>query len=367
MSLRPLLFLAATLSISSGSAQTAKSVSSIVSNTNCHLNNDEFSVQVTRTQFEPSRSLWRFVPGQAQQPRRISDNWRVFWKMSELAEGKPNAPAKSAYLGHFESNPSPGNSTPLQISGLDLDMLHYTGDMRGMLWKGNQYLSPKLPVASVPEYWAKTDFDGLYPCMLCRSHQHFFEWKPSPVIRESNSFATVKVVPPTPAFGKFRALADQGMKSPRLVLTDDLRYLMSIPHNGGDPKPGFNHYKAWCYDLAKDEFTEHCLHFGAKLTRIDQVESVDGRLLFLVGNELDELAIVDPDSKMVADLSPISQHARGAFLKLFWDYHNKHVMVLLDRFNTSLRLEHEIQILDFAYATSTARKLTLQVSGLSEP
>jgi hypothetical protein len=163
--------------------------------------------------------------------------------------------------------------------------------------------------------------------LVTRSGRHLLATRRGrPVILSTSNLESVREVEPSPAFadfeGRFARVEDHAR-----FLTDDLRYLVKVPFNAGEPQ-GHNHCKAVIYDLERDATHEVALALGEGATAIEDLEHVGGQLLFLVdfmpragGRQLDtRRAVVDARSSVFAWLSENLFHdASDLSERLFWD------------------------------------------------
>lgn len=142
----------------------------------------------------------------------------------------------------------------------------------------------------------------------------------------------------------------RGIEDHTRILTDDLRYLVKVPFNAGEPQ-GWNHCKAVVYDLENDTTHEVALELGDGPTEIEDAESVGGELRFFTRRE-GEVLVVDSRSTVLGSLPTAHFGAESMESRLFWDPARKRIAAwkLADPgFPTLCAL----QVTDLDYGTDT--------------
>lgn len=309
------------------------------------LEGDEFSATVScESGVHVSSSM---AHSSGYRAREQQDYWRVTWRVTGLKEGIENPPTKVTYLGRYESKRDGSTSGPVSESGLNLEMSDFTGDNHVLLWKDERYLSPKLPITGKVPQGAERSSDGETRTILTPSRRHMLIWDKPFVICDTHTLQTTREISETEAVAKLRGLHDSSVGTHDIALTDDLRYLCVIPHNGNDAPYGHNHHRVWGYDILEDRFFEKNFQFGSCDTAVVDVQSWKGRPYFLVSSETRALRVFDEEQKVVAEIPPEATPGGGGgtfwrpdqpnvwFPKWRLDSGQKERQIELHRFNCS--------------------------------
>lgn len=293
--------------------------------------------------------------------KRSCDYWRAAWRVNDLHKGSPNPPVKIFSLGHFREDRDRNHQGPTETEGVDLSLAYFTGTTQCLSWQNGAMSSVTLPLSPIPQFRARIpDEYGTTAMIMSRSHQQAFVWLPVPAILETQTLQPVKTLPATETFEKFRSLARSNDVSRWIYtrLTEDLRFLVAIPDKASDSPQDFNRNKAWCYDLQNDIFAELRLHYGT-ITHIDDVESIDGRLQFMVSNQNHKLAILDEASAVLGDLASVD-----STVQRIWDWRRHRVFTLKEQsFDVDAEL-HDLELFELDYAVHVQKYFVLKAAEL---
>ena len=296
---------------------------------------------------------------------RKIDRWLVQWNISELQQDRTNGPNKVIYLGRYESRRKGMFHHTYEKSGIDLpqhrtrfatEFVFRIGEELELYGLTNQFSGP--PIRSIPIGDSKN-------VMFSRSRRYLFVWQPTPTLYLANSLEVIKVIPQTENFRAFDA-AFHRVENHTVALTDDLKYLVAVPHNGGESPQGFNHCKAYCYGLDDDRFTTNQIRFGLNSTAISTVESVAGDLQFVAYSDDKRLAILAANSKLLSDLPSDNTRFFNFNSNFQWDYRNHRVFVSDDEIDIHSP-EREFTLTEFDYGSGGKRSFTLNAGLMVVP
>lgn len=261
---------------------------------------DEFSATVCH-ESGVSVSSW-MAHGGGYHAREQQDYWRVTWRVTDLKQGIENPPTSVVYLGRYEAKHVKGSSAPVFESGLKLETSHFTGRNHVLEWEDGRYLSPKLPMTGKVAFYAERKAEGKTPSLFTALRRHMLIWGEPLVICDTHDLKVVREIAETEAVAKLRGLRDSSVGTHRISLTDDLRYLCVVPHNGNDAPQGHNHHRVWGYDILEDRFFEKTFKYGSGDTEVVEMQSWKGQPCFLVYSDTEELAIFDMEQRVIAQI-----------------------------------------------------------------
>lgn len=162
---------------------------------------------------------------------------------------------------------------------------------------------------------------GIHGVVFTRSRRHVFSWLPKPTISSIPDLVTVNSPKVSETLKEFERLYRQ-RENRAVILTDDLSYLIAVPHNGGSKSEiGHNHSKAICYRFDKDEISTVLIKYGNGDAGIVDAEHLNDGLRFMVyssDGKPEEWAIVDADSAIDAQFSARPTNQFNHCLP-FWD------------------------------------------------
>ncbi|HBE89509.1 MAG TPA: hypothetical protein DDW67_10265 [Elusimicrobia bacterium] len=210
-------------------------------------------------------------------------------------------------------------------------------------------------------------FSGRHFSAGTRTRLNNFSEKPYPAIYDAKTGTTVRPVPVTQEFVRFSAsIAGKELFARRL--TEDLRYLVAVPYFGARPgvKQGFNHDKAYCYDMRADKFFTMAPSFSTGTMSIADAESVDGRLLFAVFADQKRLGIVDGHSDPLAELPAEGVNYFSYAAGTHWDYAAKRVLISASEIEIK-DPNRRITLYDYDYEKKSGRKFRLATGELEAP
>ena len=271
----------------------------------------------------------------------------------------------------FSESPETGKREPLGITAFDREDVDAVDDSgAGLPPIGVRAFSGRDTLLEVDEHKvrlrregdpagtviAEVDIDPLDP-FLCevlptRSGKHLLAiHRGKRFVLSTSDLQTVRELAPTPGLADY----DQrfrGIENHVCILTDDLRYLIKVPFNAGEPQ-GWNHCKAVVYDLEHDATHEVTLELGGEgWTSIEDAESESGELRFLARRE-DKVVIVDSHSTVLATL-PMELFGSGSWAdRLYWDPLRKHYATWGHVDPMSLDI-NELVVTDYDYGTNEA-------------
>jgi hypothetical protein len=296
--------------------------------------------------------------------REQNDYWRVTWRVTDLKEGIENPPTKVTYLGRYESKRDGSTSGLVSESGLNLEMSDFTGDNHVLVWNDDRFLSPKLPITGKVPQCAERSSDGETRTILTPSRRHMLIWDKPFVICDTHTLQTIREISETEAVAKLRGLHDSSVGTHDIALTDDLRYLCVIPHNGNDAPYGHNHHRVWGYDILEDRFFEKNFQFGSGDTAVVSVQSWKGRPYFLVSSETRALRIFDEEQKVVAEIPPEAPPGGGG--GTFWRPDQPNVWFPKWRLDSEQK-ERQIELYRFNCSNKTTAIYKLNAGKLRVP
>ena len=153
---------------------------------------------------------------------------------------------------------------------------------------------------------------------------------------------------------------------PCSVLTDDFRYLIAVPHNGGESTQGFNHYKAHCYDFTANDFTTNALRFGINYTAISAIENVGGELLFIVYSGSEKLALLNGESKVLVELQSGGTRFFNFGSNFHWDYRNRREFVSNSKIDLDMA-RREVVVVEHDYEQRQTKRFVLNAGEMQIP
>jgi len=258
------------------------------------IEGDEFSVTVSE-----KKGVHVTFSGGHGEGTTIQDQrhfWRVFWERSELKEGVENSPSRVLYLGQFEEKRDrSGSSKPVFRAGFDLDVASYTGHGNILEWEDYRYISPAIPMVAPYRKLGEITNDGKTATILTSSRQHVLLWENYIRIAETTSLKIVSEMKNTEVLAHLRRMYAPDGGSHRFFLSDDLRYVAITSDD---------HNRAWatCYDQHDQRSFERRFELGKKRCSMERVESVEGRLNFLVHSDDPPFAIFDADGQKLHEV-----------------------------------------------------------------
>lgn len=193
----------------------------------------------------------------------------------------------------------------------------------------------------------------------------YLAWMPFPAIYASSNLTVVKKTPRTGRFREFDAEFHRA-ENHLAVLTDDLKYLIAVPHNGGESPQGFNHYKAHCYDFASDDFTTKAIRFGANYTAISAIENVNGELLFIAYSDSERLAILNGESKVLVELQSGGMRFFNFGSNFHWDYRNQRTFVSDSKIDLD-QARREVVVIEYDYQLGQTKRFVLNAGEMKIP
>ena len=318
-----------------------------------------FYLIVVKKEGESYSKFWDRLDWERDHSQRVYDEqyWLAKWDLAGLKEGTTNYPSSMVYLGKYSVDERTGAK-----SGYNLEQAHVAEG-------GDALLMPSLKIAApgvlkpVPAMDELDEYRGVYT----QSGNYLFKWKPSPGIYGALDPAFYKKIPETESFKRFAAAYDRYARHSS-ILTDDLRYLVGVPHNGGDSPQGWNHYRAYVYDLVSDKFSDITLQYGDKDTIISAAENVGGRLLFIAYAGTAKLGLLDENSTVLAELPAEGSFYANFRIGSYWDHSNNRIFnyneissIINDAPSRSVTLR------EYDYARKIGRTLTLNTGVPPEP
>lgn len=326
------------------------------------LEGDEFSATVSRESGVQVSNRMAHSSGYLAQEQ--NDYWRVTWRVTDLKEGIENPPTKVTYLGRYESKRDGSTSGIVSESGLNLEMSDFTGDNHVLVWNDGRYLSPKLPITGKVPQCAERSSDGKTRTILTPSRKHMLIWDKPFVICDTHTLKTTREISETEAVAKLRGLHDSSVGTHDIALTDDLRYLCVIPHNGNDAPYGHNHHRVWGYDILEDRFFEKNFQFGSGDTAVVNVQSWKGQPYFLVYSDTHGMGILDEEKHVIAQFPPELTPAGGR--GTFWRPDEPNVWYPLGQHHIEQK-EKRIELRRFNYSNNTTVIYMLNAGKLRAP
>lgn len=328
------------------------------------LKDGEFSVTVSK-ETGVQVSGW-MEHGSGYTAKCRNDYWRVIWKTNDLTKDASNTPSKVVYVGKYEARREAGKSMPIFESGIDMEMSDFTGKDHFLAWQNGQDLSPKLPVSDKIEFEGKRQNDGKHTRVLTPSRQHMLVWGKPFQICQTSDLKTVREIDESEAVAKLRKLHDRAIGIHHIVLTDDLRYLIVVPHNGNDSQFGHNHHRVWCCDLSQDRFFEQSFSSGAGDTAVASVQSWQGHLYFFVYSDQRDLSLVDEHVRLIAKIPSEKTRIHNFEANFFWQP-DQHTVWIAEGNSTSSQRERRIELRKFNYLENSSIDFVLGVDSLKVP
>lgn len=328
------------------------------------LDQDEFSVTVSW-----ERGVW--VSGWAEHSSgtRVeakNDYWRATWKVSDLKESSSNPPVKAAYVGRFEERRERGVTAPTHQSGLNLEYADFTGLDHLLVRIDDDYVSPKVPLSEPLGMHGKVTLaDAKTKRFLTRSRKHLLIWNNALTIHETGGLMVVQEIQETAALAELRRLRNSAVGIHCTFLTNDLRYLVVIPHNGNDSPQGHNHHRAWCYDIQEARFFEKSFQVASGDRAVVSAEVWQERLHFFIYSEGKiegkKMEIFDVDSRLIGRVS--SDKVRRSYVG--WDAAN-HLLWFAEG-ALGGAYDRSIALTKMDYAAGTSTKYLLKTGKLKAP
>ncbi|HSY18707.1 MAG TPA: hypothetical protein VK815_10250 [Candidatus Acidoferrales bacterium] len=300
-----------------------------------------------------------------------SDSWLVQWKIDALKEGQTNYPANIIYLGHHEVIQKLHVPDPVHESGVELATFRSGPDTNYVVreeygFKQSDVVEVfKVSGQTVGQSLGKIEASGVDRAVFNRSRREFFAWKPFPAIYACSNLSVVKRIPLTGHFKEFDSEFHR-VENHLAVLTDDLRFLIAVPFNGGESPQGFNHYKAYCYDFSSDEVTAKTIHFGTNDTAISAIENVDNDLLFIAYDDSEKLALLNSGSKVLAELPSEDTRFFNFGSNFHWVYEKK--CVFISKSKIDLDAAHrEVVLRSYDYDKGQKKQFILNAGEMKIP
>jgi hypothetical protein len=294
-----------------------------------------------------------------------SDSWLVQWKLDALKESQTNYPANVIYLGHREVIQKRDKPLPVNESGVDLAGFRASAEANYVLREAERLEVFNVTGQTRGQLVGAVETGTRERVVFNRSRQHFFTWKPFPAIYACNNLSVVRKIPLTERFKEFHA-EFHSVENHLVVLTDDLRYLIAVPHNGGESPQGFNHYKAHCYDFTSDDLTTKAIRFGTNYTAISAVENVNGSLLFIAFSDSEKLALLDGESKVLVDLVSSGTRFFNFGSNFHWDYRNRRVFISGSKIDLDMA-RREVVLEEYAYEEGQKKRFVLNAGQMQIP
>jgi hypothetical protein len=236
---------------------------------------------------------------------RRTDFWLVNWSLQ-------NETVKDFYLGKHEEERTDNGNTITKQSGHR--SFFVTGQPGLALIRDNRLTVLDRGVEQPPGDVIQPQHGiGRDEYVFTRSRKHVFAWLPEPAIYSIPDMKVVKKLAATESFQEFEKLF-RWRENKKTFLTEDLAYLIAVPHNGAsESERGFEHTKAFCYAIDRDEVSTVSLQ-GLGDALIWDAEPVADGIHWLVrqGLDGDRWFILDSDSHLVSELS-LPDHG------VFWD------------------------------------------------
>lgn len=229
------------------------------------------------------------------------DSWRVDWRIADLKEGATNYPSNITYLGRYE--------------------VHYDKDNAAVKESGQRPGSQPRPEYRVPDSGAYREF----------------------------------------------LKATDGLTTFRRTLTEDQRYLVFVPYFGGRPgvKQGFNHDKAFCYDLVNDKFFVKTMDLPPGPTAILDAESVAGELQFIVSADQKKTAVMDDDSRIIAEIPSKGVRFITFDANSYWNPQKQ--VVIISEIKIDSEEQKQIVLMEYHYGRKTSRTFNLNAGNMPLP
>ncbi len=292
--------------------------------------------------------------------------WRVSWKTSSLTENSDNPPSKVTYLGKYEANRERGTSDPVSETGLDMEMSYFTSNNHVLVWKKGRDLSPKIPVVDEVHFEGTLNDEGKHMTVLTPSRQHMLVWGKPFLVCQTSDLKAVLEIEDNEATAKLRHFHDTAFGIHDIELTDDLRYIAVVPHNGNDSRYGHNHHRIWVYDIARKAFFENSFAQEAGNTAVESVQSWQGRLYFLIHSHTQDFDIFDEAKHPIAKIPSDRTVINGSNANLLWQPNQQTVWIAKGVIDSGQR-ERTIGLRKFNYATNTSTDYELKAGPLKVP
>lgn len=244
----------------------------------------------------------------------------------------------------FPATPASGSQEPLRITALGSDHAEFQDDSGAhlppiehrafLIQDASLHVDMEKGKLSLrrtddPAAAASAEIDIDIPDLVqrealpTRSGRHLLAThRGTQLILSASDLQTVREIQASPGLVDFNKRF-RGVEDHARLLTNDLRYLVKVPFNAGEPQ-GHNHCKAVVYDIPNDATHEIALTLGEGPTGIEDAESLDGELVFLAVYD-GKLAVVDSSSTVLAWLP--EEHFGTASLdsNLYWDPARKRI------------------------------------------
>lgn len=229
------------------------------------------------------------------------DSWRVNWRIADLTEGATNYPSNITYLGCYEAQYDKDN-TAVKESGQR---------------PGTQ---------------------------------------PHPEYRGPDSEA-------------YRAFlkATGGLTPFFRTLTEDQRYLVFVPYFGGRPgvKQGFDHDRAFCYDLVNDKFFVKTIALPPGPTAILYAESAAGELQFIASADQKKTAVMNADSEVISEISGERMPFFSFGSHSYWSPQKKLLIVSESKIDSEE--QKQVTLREYYYGKNSTRTFNLNAGVMPLP
>lgn len=300
-----------------------------------------FSLSVIREEKVTAHEILDWEGGS----RRVSekkDAWQAQWQLDMLSEGATNYPAKIAYQGHYEAYYEKGKQGPVREIGSDgFSGPHPEYSDLAMRMSGGQGQDEDAYLA------------------VSRSGRYMFKRFPAPGVYSVDTGTLVKPVPSAEKFREFMKPLE-GLEMFTRALTGDLRYLVLVPYFGGDRsiQQGFNHDKAFCYDLETGAAFIKTFRLFSKTTSIAAAESTGGKLEFLAYADQKRLSVTDADGGVIAEIAENKARYFNFGSNSYWDQGGK-VLFISDTEIEIFKRQRAVVLYRHDYASGKTRVYNL--------
>lgn len=229
------------------------------------------------------------------------DSWRVNWRLADLTEGTTNYPSDITYLGRYEA--------------------HYNKDNIVVKESGQR-----------PGTQPRPEYRG----------------------------------PDSEAYFAFLR-ATKGLTPFLRTLTEDQRYLVFVPYFGGRPgvKQGFDHDKAFCYDLVADKFFVKTMALPPGPTAILYAESLAGELQFIASADQKKTAVMDADSRIIAEIPGKGMPVFSFSAHSYWSPQKK--LLIISERKIELEEQQRLTLREYYYGKNSMRTFNLNSGAMPLP
>lgn len=329
------------------------------------INEGEFSVTVTREKGVQVSGWMEHGSGYTAKER--NDYWRVAWMTSNLIEDGENFPSATVHLGRYEAKRERGQSHPVLESGIDMETSDFTRNDRVLVWKNGEYLAPRVPVVGQVAIEGRHKNDRPQLNSLTTSKQHLLVWEQPLVICATSNLEVRREIKESFAVAKLRRLHDTAVGIHYVGLTNDLRYIVVVPHNGNDAPQGGNHHRVWGYDLVEDRFFERSFARALGDTAVASVQSWQGKpYYFVYSPDERELGLFDDEKNLVTQIPSDQTRPHNFEANLFWQPDRKTIWIAKGEINLD-QCERRIELRRFNYAEKSSTDYVLNTGPLKAP